>query len=388
MSPPSNEKSCKYSYTSVQSFWKYHRTPVVEGVSKQCFRFPTLIQRCNSILKYQPRRASLHTHTVQEICCCHTQNPQGARPLAADRLRHLIDLCISFNSEAHWVNLMLYAYIALRVPEKSTNKSLISKIKENINNFQNPSFTESIRTKKKSPHISLAQRIERKIAEGDIRNAVRILSSDMGIAEYNQLTYEELLSKHPPPSRPSTFPDAPVITANHPSFSESDVLHAIKSFPQGSASGIDGLRPQHLVDLVSISAGDSGKKLLSSITNLCNFLSQGKSLIWDFTCVDTLALSHLKSSVNYAGSAAESAYHAKRRKCEHLTSNYIFVAFAVETFGPWCRDAKDLLTQIGTRLLSRTGDPRCINFLRQRIGIAVQRGMLPPSWDHFLTLFR
>ncbi|KAJ4446830.1 hypothetical protein ANN_13528 [Periplaneta americana] len=47
---------------------------------------------------------------------------------------------------------------------------------------------------------------------------------------------------------------------------------------------------------------------------------------------------------------------------------------AIETFGPWCRDAKDLLTQIGTRLLSRTGDPRCINFLRQRIGIAVQRG--------------
>ncbi|KAJ4426083.1 hypothetical protein ANN_26892 [Periplaneta americana] len=82
--------------------------------------------------------------------------------------------------------------------------------------------------------------------------------------------------------------------------------------------------------------------------------SKGKSLIWDFTCVDTLALSHLKSSVNYAGSAAESAYHAKRRKYEHLTSNYIFVAFAVETFGPWCRDAKDLLTQIGTRLLSRT----------------------------------
>ncbi|KAJ4431611.1 hypothetical protein ANN_20210 [Periplaneta americana] len=102
--------------------------------------------------------------------------------------------------------------------------------------------------------------------------------------------------------------------------------------------------------------------------------SKGKSLIWDFTCVDTSALSHLKSSVNCAGSAAESAYHAKRRKYEHLTSNYIFVAFAVETFGPWCRDAKDLMTQIGTRLLSRTGDPRCINFLRQRIGIAVQRG--------------
>ncbi|KAJ4428359.1 hypothetical protein ANN_24378 [Periplaneta americana] len=44
--------------------------------------------------------------------------------------------------------------------------------------------------------------------------------------------------------------------------------------------------------------------------------SKGKSLrpIWDFTCVDTLALSHLKSSFNCDGSAAESAYHAKRRQ--------------------------------------------------------------------------
>ncbi|PSN42836.1 hypothetical protein C0J52_14390, partial [Blattella germanica] len=44
-------------------------------------------------------------------------------------------------------------------------------------------------------------------------------------------------------------------------------------------------------------------------------------------------------------------------------------AFAVETFGPWCKDAKDLVSDLGHRLLSITGDPRCVNFLRQRIGI-------------------
>ncbi|PSN41405.1 hypothetical protein C0J52_25117 [Blattella germanica] len=37
-------------------------------------------------------------------------------------------------------------------------------------------------------------------------------------------------------------------------------------------------------------------------------------------------------------------------------------AFAVETFGPWCKDAKDLVFQLGRRLLSTSGDPRCLDF--------------------------
>ena len=102
--------------------------------------------------------------------------------------------------------------------------------------------------------------------------------------------------------------------------------------------------------------------------------SHGKSLIWDFTCIDTLASSHLQSSLKCEGSTAESATQSKKRKYNNLTSNYIFVAFAVETFGPWCKDAKDLVFQLGRRLLSTSGDPRCVNFLRQRIGIAVQQG--------------
>lgn len=57
-----------------------------------------------------------------------------------------------------------------------------------------------------------------------------------------------------------------------------DVYDSIYSFPNGSSSGIDGIRPQHLKDLVAKSNGDAGIKLLQSITNLENLMLSGKVL--------------------------------------------------------------------------------------------------------------
>ncbi|KAJ4426535.1 hypothetical protein ANN_27349 [Periplaneta americana] len=54
--------------------------------------------------------------------------------------------------------------------------------------------------------------------------------------------------------------------------------------------------------------------------------------------------------------------------------NYIFIPFAVETFGPWSHDAKVLVSQIGQILISITGDRRCTTYLRQRLSISIQRG--------------
>lgn len=96
--------------------------------------------------------------------------------------------------------------------------------------------------------------------------------------------------------------------------------------------------------------------------------------MWDATCVDTVAPSHIASTQKIAGAAAESAVQIKKRKYSHISNNYFFVAFAVETFGTWCADAKDLINRIGRLLQDLTNDSRATNFLRQRIGIAIQRG--------------
>ncbi|KAJ4433812.1 hypothetical protein ANN_16124 [Periplaneta americana] len=55
-------------------------------------------------------------------------------------------------------------------------------------------------------------------------------------------------------------------------------------------------------------------------------------------------------------------------------NNYIFVPFAVETFGSWCSEAKALISTVGRSLVQLSGDPRSSQYLRQRIGIAIQRG--------------
>lgn len=100
----------------------------------------------------------------------------------------------------------------------------------------------------------------------------------------------------------------------------------------------------------------------------------GRPLIWDATCVDTLAPSHLAKTSLKAGAAAATAETAKCRKYENLANNFIFAAFAVETLGPWGPEAKTLFKFLKKKLARSTGDHRAGSFLGQRIGIAIQRG--------------
>ena len=42
--------------------------------------------------------------------------------------------------------------------------------------------------------------------------------------------------------------------------------------------------------------------------------------------------------------------------------------------GAWGKEAQGLVSELGGRLATLTGDPRSLAFLRQRIGMAIQRG--------------
>ena len=95
--------------------------------------------------------------------------------------------------------------------------------------------------------------------------------------------------------------------------------------------------------------------------------TQGKSLVWDFTCSDTLAASHVQHTSVEAGS---SALQAERKK----TSGYIVMPVAVETMGSWAPMALKFIQAIGTRVADVTGEKRSTSFLFQSIGIAIQRG--------------
>ena len=100
----------------------------------------------------------------------------------------------------------------------------------------------------------------------------------------------------------------------------------------------------------------------------------GKPLLWDFTCVDTTAASHLNSTAACAGAAAVSVESIKNAKYKDTTKQYRFMPVAVETFGAWGPQGLRLIKQIGSKISKLTGESRSTSFLFQRISVAVQRG--------------
>ncbi|XP_046974268.1 CLIP domain-containing serine protease HP8-like [Vanessa cardui] len=84
--------------------------------------------------------------------------------------------------------------------------------------------------------------------DGDFKNAARILFSSDTIAPFNDITLESLQEKHTLPY-PTTVLPPPPTQNNFLQVKDEDTYAAIMSFSSGSASGIDGITPQHLKDL-------------------------------------------------------------------------------------------------------------------------------------------
>lgn len=102
--------------------------------------------------------------------------------------------------------------------------------------------------------------------------------------------------------------------------------------------------------------------------------TRGRSLVWDATCVDSLATSNMSGRIKTPGMASERAVIRKHSKYTDIKRNYHFVAFAVETFGPWSKEAINLLDRIGACMIRLTGEPKARHYLFQRISLAIQRG--------------
>ncbi|KAF2878652.1 hypothetical protein ILUMI_27520 [Ignelater luminosus] len=203
--------------------------PDIENALSQSSKKP-LLDRLSTYKK--------HTRILPQI-------PKRARHLAAQKLNHTLDDCIKNNDLNAWEALLLFPY------------------KDNINSYSLPKPQKS---KKTSSNIN--KRVTAKVADFDIRDAVKILSFNDTLTDTDENTYFDLKKKHPSPSRLLKFPSPP--SKNHDCLTvcESDVQKVINSFPSGSASGIDGLLPQHLKDMTSKSASDAERSLLMSITQL------------------------------------------------------------------------------------------------------------------------
>ena len=70
----------------------------------------------------------------------------------------------------------------------------------------------------------------------------------------------------------------------------------------------------------------------------------------------------------------QSGYDLKSSKYAHLDSNYVFMPVAVETMGAFGQQSLSFVKDLGHRLKFATDDPNSLQYLIQRLSVAVQRG--------------
>ena len=102
--------------------------------------------------------------------------------------------------------------------------------------------------------------------------------------------------------------------------------------------------------------------------------TQGKCVVWDVTCRDTLCQSNVTLTSQGAGKAAEKAEDIKLSHYQELSSTYIVKPVAMETLGSWGPLGLKFVKDIGKRIEDNTGEKRSTSFLFQAISMAVQRG--------------
>ena len=137
---------------------------------------------------------------------------------------------------------------------------------------------QSTKSFAKDPMAYLASRVSSKLEQGDFKGAVRLACSDATIADNSPATFEELQQKHPPPPHPasSIIPLAETMGLPLITVSEKEIVRAITSFPNDSAGGPDGLRPQHLKDVTGPITNGGAQALISALSRFVTVVLQGK----------------------------------------------------------------------------------------------------------------
>jgi len=111
---------------------------------------------------------------------------------------------------------------------------------------------------------------------------------------------------------------------------------------------------------------------------------RGKVLVWDAICPDTYTPSYISHAIREAGAVAQRAEHLQISKYAHLDSSHHFIPVAVETSGVFGLEALSFIKDLSRRLRQVTGEPTSLEYLLQRISVAVQHAGKCSccSWDN------
>ena len=272
---------CGKFFSSVNGLKQHYRIKHINfQISSEDYLEPTFVCKFLSSLKSQ-------VPILKRI-------PKGSRKCIAEELSFLLNKCVSENIPHNWFLLFIFPYAVLKMPNKSKNKklSLTAAVKENLSiwrsnkssplkiliNFYHPKLPKKINSRKsKTNDQILAKKVQSKLSEGDISGAVRLLCSDDTLALPDLTTYKALQDKHPVHPETRNFPEK-MKTKDVTNLEEvlaQEIKSAVFSFKAGSAGGLDGLRPQHIKDLISEELGCFASNLISSLAKISSLMLQG-----------------------------------------------------------------------------------------------------------------
>ena len=117
--------------------------------------------------------------------------------------------------------------------------------------------------------------VNSKLFVWDVTAAVRIIEFDDSVITPMSEVVIALRLRHP--LFPLDLRPQQIEPVSQTSYvSEEEVMVTLKSFHPSCASGVDGLRPRHLKDLVAPQTAEAGQRLLKALANLCSKLLRGQ----------------------------------------------------------------------------------------------------------------
>ena len=196
--------------------------------------------------------------------------PRASRELAAKKFTSCLDSVVRHNDFSSWKNLLEFSARGFRAPQRGGRRNHHLATMVNLQLREGSMSQSSIPNYSYStisnPFKSLARHVSAKLEEGDFKGAVRLASSEDTLADFSDATLSALRAKHPPPHPNSIIPPSPVVNENDRlEIVEEELAYIIRLFPNGSAGGHDGLRPQHLKDMINSSIGGCTAQLLSAL---------------------------------------------------------------------------------------------------------------------------
>ena len=199
--------------------------------------------------------------------------PKAARLNGSRILTDLLERIIATpDSKEAWEKYYQFAYTCLKTPPRAgkKNTSLATVLNKRLDIFEKGGVFPKPPVSKKKSAPSLSTQVASKLGIGDVKGAVRLCTSKDVVLQPTPDVIKKLKEKHPSRYEDSNIP--PYEEGDNYVCDVSEVKDAIRSFPNGSGGGPDGLLPQHIKDFTEESLGPQADKLLDTLVNFMNLI--------------------------------------------------------------------------------------------------------------------